>query len=87
MNTLFHEYTHNIAFDYRAFNLDDDKFETISISEGSELDELKTYKMNFIINMVIENDIYNEFDDFGDLMEIEMFGIRPHKFKTLSGLY
>lgn len=86
MNTLFHEYTHNIAL-IIAFNLDDDKFETISISEGSELDELKNLQNEFYNKYGRENVIYNEFDDFGDLMEIEMFGINPHKFKSLSGLY
>ena len=31
--------------------------------------------------------LYDEFDDFGDLMEVILYGIRPKKYKTFSGLF
>ena len=83
INTLIHEFTHNIAL-LLAANLNEEEFETIIIEDDKDLINLQTeyskkYKQN--------NSIYDKFDDFGDLMEVEIYGVRPRKFKTFSGLF
>ena len=83
INTLYHEFTYNIVL-LLAANLGDNKFETVLIEKDNDL-----------INLQIEySDIYKQdnqkivkFDDFGDLMEVELYGIRPRKYRTFSGLF
>lgn len=83
INTLFHEFTHNIAI-LLAANLEEEEFETSIKNDNDDLNNLqKKYSLKYNQN----NIIYNKFDDFGDLMEVKMYGIRPRKFKTFSGLF
>ncbi len=86
LNTLFHEFTHNIAL-LIAANLEHENFETIIIKDETELNELKQLQNIYYKKYNQNNKIFNCFDDFGDLMEVEMYGIRPRKFKTFSGLF
>lgn len=85
-NTLFHEFTHNIALIIAA-NLEHENFETIIIKDGTELNELIDLQNIYFKKYNQNNKIFTSFDDFGDLMEVEMYGIRPRKFKTFSGLF
>ena len=82
INTLYHEFTHNIAL-LLAANLELDDFES-NIINNYELNELQK-KYYYIYNQ--NNIIYDEFDDFGNLMEVAMYGIRPRKYSTFSGLF
>ena len=83
INTLIHEFTNNIAL-LLAANLNEDGFETIIIEENKNLLQLqKEYSIKYNQN----NIIYDKFRDFGDLIEVELYGIRPRKFKTFSGLF
>ena len=83
INTLIHEFTYNIAL-LLAANLDEEEFETIIIKNDKDLINLQTeyskkYKQN--------NIIYDKFYDLGDLIEVEIYGVRQRKFKTFSGLF
>ena len=86
LNTLFHEYTHNIAL-LIAANLEKENFEKIVLNDEIELKELVELQNEYSKKYNQNNKIYTSFDDFGDLMEVEMYGIRPRKFKTFSGLF
>ena len=86
INTLYHEFTHNIAL-LLAANLEDEKFETIEIDNENELEELINLQKEYFKKYKQNNKIYTKFEDFGDLMEVLLFGIRPRKFRTLSGLF
>ena len=77
LNTLFHEFTHNIALLLVA-NLEDDEFGTLIKNDNDNLFKLQE-KYN--------NKLYKDFDDLGDLMEVKLYGIRPKTFKTFSGLF
>ena len=83
INNLYHEYTHNIIL-ILAANLEQDNFETETLSNNKELKDLQTYYSS-LYNQ--GNMLYDEFDDFGDLMEVILYGIRPKKYKTFSGLF
>ena len=83
INALYHEFTHNIVL-LLAANLENNDFETVLIDEDNYLINLQNiyseiYKQH--------NKKYDKFDDFGDLMEVELYGIRPRKFRTFSGLF
>ena len=83
INTLIHEFSHNLVL-LLAANLNEGNFETNLISVDQEIiDVQKLYKDLYSQNLVI----FNEFSDFGDLMEVELYGIKPRKFKTFSGLF
>ena len=86
MNTLFHGFTHNIAL-IIATNLECDNFEAKEIIDGPELQELIDLQNIYFKKYNQNNKIYTSFDDFGDLMEVEMYGIKPRKFKTFSSLF
>ena len=86
LNTLFHEFTHKISLIIAA-NLEEDNFETIVIKDNKELEDLMDLQNIYFKKYNQNNKIYTYFDDFGDLMEVEMYGIRPRKFKTFSGLF
>ena len=86
LNTLFHEFTHNIAL-LIAANLEEENFETIIVKDQTELNELQQLQNIYFKKYNQNNKIFKSFDDFGDLMEVEMYGIRPRKFKTFSGLF
>lgn len=67
-----------------AANLGNNDFEKVLIDEDNYLITLQNiysdkYKQN--------NKKYDKFDDFGDLMEVELYGIRPRKFRSFSGLF
>ena len=83
INSLFHEFTHNFAL-LLAANLGEDNFETIKIENDQELIKLQNeYSIKYNQNSYT----YTIFDNFGDLMEVELYGIRPRKYKTYSGLF
>lgn len=86
LNTLFHEITHNFVL-LLAANLEENSFENLEIIEEQELKELYNLQKKYYDKYNQNNKIYNKFEDFGDLMEIEMYGIRPRKYKTFSGLF
>ena len=75
LNILYHEFTHNTSLIIAA-NLECDE-----LKELLDLQNLYSVKYNQ------NNKIYDSFDDFGDLMEVELYRIRPRKFKTFSGLF
>lgn len=83
INTLIHEFTHNIAL-LLAANLEDDGFGT-SIKNDDE--DLYNLQVKYSKKYNQDNIIYKKFKDFGDLMEVKLYGIRPRKFKTFSGLF
>ena len=83
INSLFHEFTHNIAL-ILAANFGIDNYETIIIKDDQELINLQLeYSSKYNQNSYA----YSKFDDFGNLMEVELYGIRPRKYKTYSGLF
>ena len=83
INSLFHEFTHNIAL-LLAANFGADNFETLIIIDDQKLIDLQNdYSSKYNQNSVV----YTTFDDFGNLMEVELYGIRPRKYKTYSGLF
>ena len=83
LNTLIHEFTHNIAL-LLAANLEDDEFGTLIKNDNDDLFKLQEeYSLKYNQN----NILYEDFDDFGDLMEVKLYGIRPKTFKTFSGLF
>ena len=83
INTLIHEFSHNIAL-LMAANIGNNNFETKIIYPDDELKNLQnTYKTIYEYN----GDIYNVFSDFGDIIEVELYGIKPNKFKTFSALF
>ena len=84
LNDIYHEIAHNI-FLLIAANLDSLDYETINYTDtNNELVNLQ--KTNKILYNV-EYDIINVFSDFGDLMEISLYGIKPYVFKAYSSLF
>jgi len=83
INTLIHEFSNSLVF-LLAANIGSKNFETKIIYPNDNLKNLqKKYK-----NIYEQNGyIYNEFSDFGDLIEVELYGIKPNKFKTFSSLF
>ena len=86
INNLYHEISHNFVL-LLAANLDDISYETIEITDKEELEELKNLQNKYFGKNNQKIDVYDKYEDFGDLMEIEMYGIRPRKYKTFSGLF
>ena len=86
INTLYHEFTHNIAL-ILAANLEEENFETIIIKDSNKSDDLINLQNKYFYKYNQNNYIYSIFDDFGNVMEIELYGIRPRKFRTFSGLF
>ena len=86
INTLYHEFTHNIAL-ILAANLEEENFETIIIKDSNESNDLINLQKKYFDKYNQNNYIYSIFDDFGNIMEIELYGIRPRVFKTFSGLF
>ena len=85
-NNLLHEFTNKISLVIAA-NLEYYNFEKLEIKEGIELKELLDLQNNYFKKYNQNNKIYNYFNDLGNLIEVEMYGIRPRKFKTFSGLF
>ena len=84
LNDIYHEIANNI-FLLIAANLDSLDYETINYTDtNNELVNLQ--KTNKILYNV-EYDIINVFSDFGDLMEISLYGIKPYVFKAYSSLF
>ena len=83
INTLYHEFTHNIALLLDA-NLGDNKFGTVLIETDNDLINLK---IEYFDKYKQDNQKYVKFDDFGELVEIELYGIRPRKYRTFSALF
>ena len=83
INTIIHEISHNLVL-LLAANIGSCNYETKIISQDQRLKELQnTYK-----NIYHQDyHIYDEFSDFGDLVEVELYGIKPSKFKTFSALF
>ena len=83
INTLVHEFSHNLAL-LIAANIGENNFETqIIITDDNLLKIQVEYKK--IYNQ--KGNIYDEFSDFGDLIEVELYGIKPGIFKTFSALF
>ena len=83
INAIFREITHNIAL-LLAANLNEDDFDTVIIDNNNDLNELQ----NKYYTKYAQNSIkYKKFDDFGDLMEVVLYGIRPRIFRTFSSLF
>ena len=85
-NNLLHEFTNKISLVIAA-NLEYYNFEKLEIKEGIELKELLDLQNIYFKKYNQNNKIYNYFNDLGNLIEVEMYGIRPRKFKTFSGLF
>ena len=83
INSLYHEFTHNISL-LLAANLENINFETQIIAGNQELIDMQN-EFSLLYNQ--NSILYNNFDDFGNLMEVELYGIRPRIFKTFSGLF
>ena len=67
-----------------AANLGDNKFETVLIEIDNDLINLKN---EYFDKYKQDNQKYVKFDDFGELVEIELYGIRPRKYRTFSALF
>ena len=83
INILVHEFSHNIVL-LLAANIGENNIETEIIDKDEELIKLQKKYIN-IYNQNVQ--IYNEFDDYGDLIEVMFYGIKPNKYKTFSALF
>lgn len=84
LNDLFHEVSHNL-FLLLAANLDTLDYDTINYTDLNN--ELINLQIKFKKEYNIEYKEVDVFSDFGDLMEISLYGIKPYKFKTFSSLF
>ena len=83
INKIFNEFTNHIVLIIAA-NLEEDISETLIKNDNEELYNIqKEYSKKYNQN----NLIYKKFDDFGSLMEVKIYGIRPRKYKTFSALF
>lgn len=83
INAIYHEITLNLTL-LLAANLEEKEFETIIINNNNDLNALQ----NKYYDEYAQNSIkYQNFDDFGNLMEIVLYGIRPRIFRTFSSLF
>ena len=83
INTLIHEFSLSLVL-LLAANIGSSNFETKIIYPDEKLKNLqKKYKTIYEQNRYI----YNEFSDFGDIIEVELYGIKPNKFKAFSALF
>lgn len=83
INAIYHEITHNISL-LLAANLDEDNFESVIVTDDSDLNEIQKKYIDKYAQNSIE---YKQFEDFGNLMEVVLFGIRPRIFRTFSSLF
>lgn len=84
LNDIYHEISHNI-FLLIAANLDSLEYETINYTDTNN--ELIGLQKKCLTLYNVEYQIINIFSDFGDLMEISLYGIKPSTFKTYSSLF
>lgn len=83
INSVYHEITHNLSL-LLAANLEENNFETIIIDNNHDLNELQRKYCNEYSQNSME---FDKFEDFGDLMEVVLYGIRPRIFRTFSSLF
>ena len=83
INAIYHEITDNLTL-LLAANLDEDEFETEIIENNADLNELQNKYFSKYAQNKIE---YKKFEDFGDLMEVVLYGIRARIFRTFSNLF
>ena len=84
LNDLYHEISHNL-FLLLAANLDTLDYDTINYTDINN--ELINLQIKYKKEYNIEYKEIDVFSDFGDLMEISLYGIKPYKFKTYSSLF
>lgn len=84
LNDIYHECSHNI-FLLIAANLDNINYETINYTDINN--ELVNFQNTNINLYNIGYKAIEDLKDFGDIMEISLYGIKPFIFKTYSSLF